>query len=90
MFAGMALSVHLFVCVGLSLFIICGPYLSVVVCVFYAYNLTLLGGAEPHVCPDILGRCDRLLQDQGGTLGAPPRCVGAIHGARFEIEAVQM
>ena len=41
MFAGTALSVHLFVCVGLSLFIICGPYLSVVVCVFYAYNLAL-------------------------------------------------
>ena len=40
MFAGTALSVHLFVCVGLSLFIICGPYLSVVVCVLYAYNLT--------------------------------------------------
>ena len=40
MFAGTALSVHLFVCAGLSLFIICGPYLSVVVCVFYAYNLT--------------------------------------------------
>ena len=41
MFVGTALSVHLFVCAGLSLFIICGPYLSVVVCVFYAYNLTL-------------------------------------------------
>ena len=41
MFAGTALSVHLFVNAGLSLFIICGPYLSVVVCVFYAYNLTL-------------------------------------------------
>ena len=40
MFAGTALSVRLFVCVGLSLFIICGPYLSVVVCVFYTYNLT--------------------------------------------------
>ena len=41
MFAGTALSVRLFVCAGLSLFIICGPYLSVVVCVFYTYNLTL-------------------------------------------------
>ena len=50
----------------------------------------LLGGAEPHVHPDILGRCDRLLQDRGGTLGAPLRRVGAIHGARSEIEAVQM
>ena len=47
-------------------------------------------GAEPHVRPDILGRCDHLLQDRGRTLGAPPRRVGAIHGARFEIEAVQM
>ena len=50
----------------------------------------LLGGAEPHVRLDILGRCDCLLQDRGGTLGAPPHRVGAIHGARFEIEAVQM
>ena len=41
MFAGTALSVRLFVCAGLSLFIICRPYLSVVVCVFYTYNLTL-------------------------------------------------
>ena len=40
MFAGTALSVHLFVCADLSLFIIYGPYLYVVVCVFYAYNLT--------------------------------------------------
>ena len=28
-------------CAGLSLFIICGPYLSVVVCVLYVYNLTV-------------------------------------------------
>ena len=42
MFAGTALSVRLFVYAGLSLFIICGPYLSVVVCVFYVYNLTLI------------------------------------------------
>ena len=41
MFSGTALSVHLFVCAGLSLFIICGPYLSLVVCVLYTYNLTL-------------------------------------------------
>ena len=40
MFAGTALSVRLFVCAGLSLFIIYGPYLYVVVCMFYAYNLT--------------------------------------------------
>ena len=40
MFAGTALSVRLFVCAGLSLFIIYGPYLYVVVCVLYAYNLT--------------------------------------------------
>ena len=45
MFVGTALSVRLFVCAGLSLFIIYGPYLYVVVCVSYAYNLTL-GGPE--------------------------------------------
>ena len=45
MFAGTALSVRLFVFAGLSLFTIYGPYLYVVVCVFYAYNLTLL----PHL-----------------------------------------
>ena len=42
MFAGTALSVRLFVCAGLSLFIIYGPYLYVVVCVIYAYNLTVV------------------------------------------------
>ena len=42
MFAGMALSVHLLVYAGLSLFIISGPYLYVVVCVLYAYNLALM------------------------------------------------
>ena len=51
MFAGTALSVRLFVCAGLSLFIICGPYLSVVVCVFYAYNLT-------GVCLSTIGLMD--------------------------------
>ena len=55
-----------------------------------ASHAKLLGRAEPHICPDILGRCDRLLTDRGRTLGASPRRVGAIHGARFEIEAVQM
>ena len=54
MFADTALSVHLFVYAGLSLFIIYGPYLYVVVCVFYAYNLTWGGlkngknGGEPN------------------------------------------
>ena len=48
MFAGTALSVRIFVCAGLSLFIICGPYLSVVVCMFYAYNLTLLSFCLGH------------------------------------------
>ena len=42
MFAGTALSVRVFVYAGLSLFIINGPYLYAVVCVLYAYNLTLL------------------------------------------------
>ena len=55
-----------------------------------ASHVKLLGRAEPHVHPDILGRRDRLLQDQGRTLGVSLRRVGAIHGARFEIEAVQM
>ena len=41
MFAGMALSVRLLVYAGLSLFIICGPYVYMVVCVVYAYNLTI-------------------------------------------------
>ena len=40
MFAGTALSVRLFIYAGLSLFIISGPYLYMVVCVLYAYNLT--------------------------------------------------
>ena len=45
MFTGTALSVRLLVYAGLSLFIISGPYLYMVVCVFYAYNLTLAAGA---------------------------------------------
>ena len=40
MFVAMALSVRLLVYAGLSLFIISGPYLYVVVCVLYPYNLT--------------------------------------------------
>ena len=40
MFAGTALSVRLLVYAGLSLFIMSGPYLYMVVCVLYAYNLT--------------------------------------------------
>ena len=41
MFAGTALSVRLFVYAGLSLSIISGPYLYMVVCILYVYNLTL-------------------------------------------------
>ena len=41
MFTGMALSVPLLVYAGLSLFIIGGPYLYMVVSIFYAYNLTV-------------------------------------------------
>ena len=54
MFAGTALSVRLLVYAGLSLFIISGPYLYVVVCVLYVYNLTWGGlkngknGGEPN------------------------------------------
>ena len=40
MFAGMALSVRLLVYAGLSLFIINRPYIYMVVCVVYVYNLT--------------------------------------------------
>ena len=43
MFAGTALSVRLLVYVGLSLFIIGGPYVYMVVCVVSAYNLTMEG-----------------------------------------------
>ena len=45
MFAGTALSVHLLVNAGLSLFIICRPYVYKVVCIVYVYNLTW-GGPE--------------------------------------------
>ena len=41
MFAGTALSVHPLVYAGLSLFTVCGPYLSIVVCVLYVHNLTV-------------------------------------------------
>ena len=50
MFAGMALSVHLLVYVGLSLFIINGPYIYMVVCIVYAYNLTNSHFHEPPPC----------------------------------------
>ena len=42
MLAGTALYICLLVCVGLSLFIISGLYVYVVVCIVYAYNLTLI------------------------------------------------
>ena len=40
MFVGTALSVRLLFYAGLSLFIINGPYVYLVVCVVYTYNLT--------------------------------------------------
>ena len=46
MFVGTALFVRLFVYAGLSLFIISGPYLHMVVCILYVYNLTI--GACAH------------------------------------------
>ena len=54
MFAGTVLCVRLFLYADLSLFIISGPYLYMVVCVLYAYNLTWGGlkngknGGEPN------------------------------------------
>ena len=44
MLVGTALYIRLMVYVGLSLFIISGLYVYMVVCVVYAYNLTLLHG----------------------------------------------
>ena len=69
MFAGTALSVRLFVCAGLSLFIIYGPYLYVVVCVFYAYNLTWGGlkngknEGEPNGFCLVFVVCKRMLEE---------------------------
>ena len=54
MLAGTALYIRLLVSAGLSLFIINGLYFFMVVCVFYAYNLTWGGlkngknGGEPN------------------------------------------
>ena len=54
MFMGTALSVRILVYAGLSLFIISGPYLYMVVCILYTYNLTWGGlkngknGGEPN------------------------------------------
>ena len=54
MLVGTALYIRLLVYAGLSLFIISGLYVSMVVCVVYAYNLTWGGlkngknGGEPN------------------------------------------
>ena len=53
MFVAMALSVRLFVYAGLSLFIISGPYLYMVVCILYAYNLTQQGVIQHPVQIDM-------------------------------------
>ena len=50
----------------------------------------LSGGAKSHICPNLLGQCDSLLQDRRGTPGASSCCTGAIHGTQFETEAIQM
>ena len=39
----------------------------------------LSGGAEPHVCPNLLGRCDSLLQDRGRTPGSSMCHARTIH-----------
>ena len=41
MFMGTALAFCILVYAGLSLFVLSGPYLYMVVCVLYAYNLTI-------------------------------------------------
>ena len=69
---------------------LCMPYGLCNAPATFQHLMHVLGRAEPHVRPDILGRRNRLLQDQGRTFGASLRRVGLIHGARFEIEAVQM
>ena len=51
MFTGTALSVRLLVYVGLSLFVINGPYLHMVVCISYAYNLALDSEETTHSHP---------------------------------------
>ena len=54
MFTGTVLSVRILVYAGLSLFVLRGPYLYMVVCILYAYNLTWGGlkngknGGEPN------------------------------------------
>ena len=55
MFAGTALFVRLLIYAGLSLFIISGPYLYMVVCVLYAYNLTLTPPIDPSIHPPMGG-----------------------------------
>ena len=59
MFAGTTLSIHLLVYAGLSLFIISGPYLYMVVCVLYAYNLTKGDGKSNKILEslEISDRC---------------------------------
>ena len=66
MFAGTALPVHLFVYAGLSLFIIYGPYLYVVVCVLYAYNLT----QQQHIA--VLKQVGSQPQNQPRPVSVPP------------------
>ena len=53
MLAGTALYIRLLVYAGLSLFIINGLYVFMVVCVVYAYNLTLLHLLDLNYSPRI-------------------------------------
>ena len=83
MFAGTALSVRLFVCAGLSLFIICGPYLSMVVCVFYAYNLTE-GPSDSHTYVEFIHQALNSFDTNGLPVLYPGCCIvsnrAPIHG----------
>ena len=64
---GTVLSVRLSVRAGLSLFIIVGPYLYLVVCVVYAYNLAI---ALSTALQDKDGRYNRLQNTKPMTAGS--------------------
>ena len=75
MSAGTALSVRLLVYAGLYLFIINGPYVLMVACVVYAYNLTWGGLKKWQKCgraKRFLSRFCRLCNKSHGSFGIAP------------------